>query len=591
MIDLTIPKHNLNFGDKIRGQHLDCDIVKKKLAVFSTAFKLGLFKEPVKGHFRNNLGAYNDKLKLWSNAVKLYEDKTIYAYANLKWNGKPIRLYPFQDAIINDLHKRIDVESSNQIGKSFLLCVDAVIEFLQDHGKGYTIGLISKSMAQNSSNMRMVKQMLKTANIEFAAGDSDSMTVTTRDIYKHPEDSEKYLAYSNTLVCAVASTSSLGFPFNLELLDEFEFWENPEGLAYMYDQVFKPRMFDTKGKCVIFSNPNGKNFVSEDLQKRKDLITGLPEFHVYNFNFLDKPGNTQKEWDQEKSNTHPVIFASTVAALRTDVEGAFFTNKEILDSYSKKLDEMGVHAGIGKQCYFFLDVGVVHDQNVLTGLYKELNDKGDTVLNLFYEHYYPVTYPLWRVVGLEPGKDNTFNGEDGWEGYALDNLSVKQVMTKYSFKEVMPVFGVDATGHAAIVPLINSVGLTCQDIIFTGVKKWKMYERFKTFMAKRLLKRGRTANWLHSKNQNWDFQARKLLIKKPQNGSYYLIHHALESDLDDVMDSTAGCVLLADDQATGSIGVDFVGHEKVGVSRDEEFDAEFEEQHQKDRLNRVSSMY
>jgi hypothetical protein len=342
---LEIPKYNLDYSKKIDGvalakAHLAAateygyadmlskvpgkenevlSIVEYKFMLYEYCLKNDLFKKPAKEGKEKD--QYDAELLLWKQAWSLMDDYSVYAYANLRWNNKPIMLYPFQDLIINDKHNRIDVESSNQIGKSFVLCVKSTISYLQDHGRNYVIGLISKSMPQNSSNMRMIKQLLATANIAYEAGQHDNMTVTTRNIMEtYVVDGEMKVtdrvAYSNSLVCAVASTSALGFPFNEIMLDEFEFWENPEGLEYMYDQVMDPRTFQTKGSILIFSNPNGKNFVSENLQKRMHGKESL--FHIYNFNFLDKPGNTIEEWTEKKDQMHPVIFASTMAALRTE---------------------------------------------------------------------------------------------------------------------------------------------------------------------------------------------------------------------------------------------------------------------------------
>jgi hypothetical protein len=53
----------------------------------------------------------------------LLRDPVVYSYAFFRFNNVPVRAYPYQDAILNDNHKRIDVELSNQIGKSFGLAM------------------------------------------------------------------------------------------------------------------------------------------------------------------------------------------------------------------------------------------------------------------------------------------------------------------------------------------------------------------------------------------------------------------------------------------------------------------------------------
>jgi len=586
-MDLTVRKQELNYSTKIKGSDLDPSITSDKFLKYDYAVQYNLFKPPVRSSYRTE-EEYMHRLQQYKDAWALLDDNTIYAYAMLRYNNRPIKLWPYQDVIVNDTHKRIDVESANQVGKSFSLCVMAAIHFLRDHGKNTVIGLISKSMSQNSANMRMIKQMLRSSPLHIEPGDHDNMTVMTKDIYETDAngniievDGKKAVAYTNTLVCSVASTSSLGFPFDYIYMDEFEFWDNPEGLEYMYDQIFEPRTFQTKGQIVIFSNPNGKNFVSENLQERKMIISGNPEFHVYNFNFLDNPLNTEEEWEQKKATTHPIIFASTMAAQRAEIEGSFLTDLEIKDSFNQELHEVGKHAGIDRQCYFFLDVGAVHDQSVLIGLYVDEDEDGQQQFNIFYIQHYPVTYPLWRVVGINP-ESGKFDVNDGWADANVE--SVRDVLKKYNTK-YEPIFGADVTGHAAIMPLINAAGLAAIDITFSGPVKWKMYERFKTLMAKRLIKRVKQDNWINQRNQDWEYQARKLIINKAKGAKYYTIHHEHENDLDDAMDATVAAIRLADDgqYAQPDGGVVYGKSEDEG-DMDEEFAKELAKPKQVDNL-------
>lgn len=475
---------------------------------------------------------------------------------------------------------------------SFTLCVKAAVRFLGDHGKNFIHGIVSQSMAKNSDNMRIIKLILSTANVNLGDIDKDNMSVTIRNI----SDEDNRLLYTNTLVCAVSGKGSLGFPFDELDLDEYEFWDNPEGLAYMYDQVFKPRTFETKGPIAIYSNPNGENFVSQDLQRRT-LDNGSPEFHVYNFNYLDKPGNLREDWDREKRQTHPIIFASTMAAQRTEAKGTFLTQSEIRDSFSQTLHEKGTYAGKDKQCVFFLDVGVVHDQSVLTGIYAEKNEKGETVFCQFFEQFYPVTYPLWRVVGIDPSNapQMAINTNDGWENRTVK--SVREILEAYRYQGFLPSFGADVTGHAAIVPLCQVAGLSPRPITFSGPVKWTMYERLKTLLAQRRFKRGRVDNWMGGKNQDWAYQAAKLIIEKSPGMKYYKVHHETEDDLDDSTDSTCGALTLIDEAFAPSAGASFVGGESDKEFKDriseqaQQLDPEFAEQITKDYFSTIQSFY
>ena len=507
--------------------------------VFDTLFKM---KEEFSDAEKSSLG-------------QLLADDTIFAYAILRWENQPIMLRYYQDAFLSDNHKRIDNESSNQSGKSFSLCVKASVKFMKNHGKNVHIGLISKSMPQNSMNMRMVRKMLKDASVKYNPGSNDNMTVMIHEL-----DGK----LTNTLVCSVASTSALGFPFDFLLLDEFEFWENPEGLEYMYDQVLEPRTFHTKGQIVIYSNPNGKNFVSENLHKRKVKVhykyrgsgMGVPQktrpnsfteeyqFHVYNVNFLDVPSNTREEWDTKKAHTHPIMFASTMAAERTESEGAALTETDIKKTFSDDLDSTGFH---GEPIAWFLDLGFVYDQSVLVGCYLRKNDDGQVIYN-FAVKCYPQQHPHNAIWGFEDSHED----------------SVPNVVKRFSADDYQ--FELDLTGKEGNELNAQRAGLFCHGVKMSGPWKATWYDRFITLVKQGRIKVQRIDNWLDTQNKNFEFQARSLRIStKMSDGrsrQYPLYHHTNEKDHDDILDAIVGCLSLVDKDMEGNPGISYIPGEK-----------------------------
>lgn len=559
-IDLTLPEYTLDYSGKVTSAHIDKSVVEKKYLLWDYVVSHDLLLEPVKDKNESNF-EFSLRQKQFKQAYMLLEDKTIYAYATLKFNGKPVKLYYYQDVIINDKHPRVDIESSNQIGKSFGLCVDAAICFLQDTGKTWTGGLISKSMPQNMNNMRIIKQLLSNSVIKFESGLQENMTVVTRNVYETLADGTKTdkVLYTNTLVCAVATTSALGFPFDDMWLDEFEFWENPEGLNYMYDQVMEPRTFSTKGRIRINSNPNGKNFVSEDLQNRFNS-KGEKVFHVYNFNFLDKPGNTLEEYNDMKRAKHPIIFASTIDAKRTEGQGAALTDEDVKLTRDAELTRQGEYAGKEKQCVFFLDLGFVNDQSVLTGAYLSKNEKGETQVNGFYELYYPQMYPHTKIWGKEPG----------------EYPSVPEVLNKYKVAGTLPVFGLDITGKEGNEIHASDMGIPVVAVKMSGPWKATWYDRFISLIKQGRFKHVMVDNWVDGQNKNFEYQARTLIIStKMADGRarpYPIYHHQTEADHDDVLDSYVGLISLIDFEMGESPGATFFGYDggkKVEVPKNE----------------------
>jgi hypothetical protein len=441
----------------------------------------------------------------------------------------------YQDALMSDTRNRIDVEAANQQGKSFSLCVKASVKFLRDHGKNTYTGLISKSQAQNSMNMRMIRKMLKEANVTYTPGSNDNLTVMVHDLGN---------GYTNTLVCSVASTGALGYPFNWLLLDEFEFWENPEGLEYMWDQILEPRTFQTKGQIIIYSNPNGKNFVSENLHKRK--VGDDYQFHVYNINFLDNPDNDREQWDLKKAHTHPIIFASTMGAQRTESEGAALNEKDIQLTYDDDVDRKGFY-GIDKNTsnYWFLDLGFVNDQSCLVGGYITKNEKNETQYN-FAVKVYPQAHPHTELWGREDS----------------DEDSVPSIVNRFGGNNAM--FELDLTGKEGNEILAHQAGLGCSGVKMTGPWKATHYERFIGLVKQGRIKVQRIDNWLDSHNKNFAFQARSLRIntKLPDGRSrpYPLYHHTTEKDHDDILDAIVGCLSLMDEELIQGDSYEFSLH-------------------------------
>lgn len=406
---------------------------------------------------------------------------------------------------------------------SFLFNVKAARNLIIDHGHAHNEAIVSKSLPQSIFQMRRTKQILnsmKDVNWKDQKGTADSMSVITVDI-KDDEDNTKY---TNMLVCAPCTEGLLGYDLHDLNLDEFEYWD--VDINHFFNQIAQPRTYTTKGNILIMSNPNGQDSFGAELEKQQ-LKNKDRKWHNYIFDYLDKPGNTKEEYDQLKSELTRQQFESTVAAKRSLSSKNFFTTEEIKKSRDKSLTEINM---VGKQTFFFLDVGSKHDQSVLCGGYTEPDKENDKLNRIYIPliHIYPVGYPISRVVGSDDGTK-----DDGWHY----EKPVKEYLKEWSEGGIQPVFGVDVTGNSGISPLFDAVGINAEDITFSGPVKSGMYQRFKYFMEKGLLHR--------IPKEEFDYQASHLEMKKTARG-YLSIHHEQESDLDDVMDSVAGLIHLAD---------------------------------------------
>lgn len=495
-------------------------------------------------------------------ALSLLKDKTIMAYALFKYNDVPVKLYPLQDAIMNDTCDRVLFCGSNQsIGKSFCLNVDAATEFFMDHGKNWVGLLVSGSLPQSQYQMDRIKDLLKTANlclgeknvfnvsyreentVDTKTGKKDNTTQLTYTFYK---DDNKTPKYKNLLICCPHTSSALGYPADKLWLDEYEFWENCDQKHFLY-QVIIPRTFHTDGHIKIYSNPDGKEKMLYKLWNLKKP-DGSSAWHRYNFNYWDAPTACQEGFDKKIIGMTRTEIESTILAMFTKAEGAFLGSDDIKAVLCPDLSEKGDTAGYGRECVFFLDVGVVHDQSVLVGGYLVENPDVPEIplIKVFYIHKYPVGYPIGRVVGIEQ-----VNDKDGWKDYAIDNPSVKEVLSDYSevietklsdgsVKETKypPLFGFDVTGNAGMLPLFQAVDVEGVDVTFSGKRKWHMYQRLQYYVEQHFLKRALERDENTVRGCSFDYQMGKLTIKKPAKGkravNYKQIHHESEDDLDDV---------------------------------------------------------
>ena len=485
-----------------------------------------------------DLKAYEEKFKNFDELVKkkdwsekdklsfgmMLRDPTLFAYFQLRIDGKPVKLFPYQDVLINDNHKFKYFRAANQIGKSTTFVVKATINLLRDHGKSHVEAIVSKSLPQSTFQMREVKKLIKTMNkavvkSDDVTGDADNLSVISVDM----KDERGRVKYTNMLICAPATEGLLGYPVDELNLDEFEYWE--ADLEYFYNQIALPRTFATKGKITIFSNPNGDDSYGAKLENLRDSKTGERLYHVYVFNYLARPGNTIEEFEGYERTMPRQKFESTVAAIRSISSKNYFTSEEIRGSYDENLTELKM---IGKQPFFFLDIGAKHDQSVLVGGFIE-PDSSEKFVHLYVPivHLYPVGYPLARVVG------SNVDSSDGWHY----EKSVKEHLEEWGANGINPTFGYDATGNTGMGPLLEAAGIYGKDVTFSGPVKSGMYQRFKYYMEKKLIHR--------IKCEEFDKECGKLVMKKSVRG-YLMVHHENEDDLDDVPDAFAGLIFLTD---------------------------------------------
>ena len=449
-------------------------------------------------------------------AYKLLTDYTIYAYAFLTSpadSNKPFKLYPYQDVIINDPHKRIVFAAANQIGKSITLCVKALIYALQNPGT--TTLMVSRTLPQAQDLLRQIREFLRNSRLQYELGDTENKTEIYfkhyDEVIEEDEDGEevirrKELAQSR-IICVPATEAALGYAVDLALIDELAFFDDGE---YFYKQILQPRTYTTKGQIIVFSNPNGQQGIFWDLWNDKF-------FHHYKFNFLDCPTNSEEEFDQISSGLTREQIDSTLLAEFTTPEGGFFTLKERKDMQVER--ENILPQVLTKQIYIFFDWAKSRDRTVRTiGIPVHVNDKdwADEVYIYEMKEYTQGT-PYDTIIDEDLKELVMSIGIDKIAMVGWDNSGV-------------------GSGLEDFIKRVEQLGIQAMPVSFDGNNKSRIYTLFKLLAEQRRI----TMPYV----KECDKQLSMLRFKRSQRG-YLQVHHENEKDRDDFPDSIAGlCSLM-----------------------------------------------
>lgn len=300
-------------------------------------------------------------------AASMLHDPTIYLYAFFKDdNGKPFKLYSYQDLIINDDSDRIIFAAANQIGKSITLCVKALLFMLNNPGT--TTLMVSKTLPQSKDLLRQIKRFLNNCTVDYREEIGDSDTKTEISI-RHTDENGKDLGESR-IICVPATEAALGYAVDLLLIDELAFYEDGE---YFYRQIAQPRTYTTKGQIVVFSNPNGQQGIFWDLWNDK-------YFSKYRFTFLDKPDNTLAEYERICDGLTQDKIDSTLMAIFTDPEGGFMSYLERKAMQEERPNSLP--SNVRGPLYIYLPLEAIDDARLKIGDLLEVKATGSGALRI-----------------------------------------------------------------------------------------------------------------------------------------------------------------------------------------------------------------
>ncbi len=443
--------------------------------------------------------------KVREKAYKLLNDSTIFAYAFFKnKEGEPFKLYPYQDIIISDKNKRIIFAAANQIGKSITLCWKALHFALTNPGK--TVLMVSKTMPQAKDLLMQIKQFLETSKMDYK-GMIGSAENKTEIYFKHLGDKGQQLAQSR-IICVPATEAALGYAVDLLLIDELAFYDDGH---YFYFQIAQPRTYTTKGQIIVFSNPNGQQGIFWELWNDKD-------FSHYTFNFLDKPGNTKKEYEKLRETLTVDQFDSTVNSIFTNPSGGFLSLDERRRMQVER--ENSLPSIITQPLYIAFDWAKSMDRTVrIIGVPKKGKDTDWADEVYVYEmKEYPQGTPYDEIID---GDLKSLIHDVGPQNIAMvgwDNTGVGR-------------------GLEDFVKRVQDLGIMTTPIEFSLQNKSRIYTLLKLLVENNRI----TIPFI----SECDKQLASLRFKKTSNRNTLQVHHASERDRDDYPDAIAAlCSLI-----------------------------------------------
>jgi len=456
-----------------------------------------------------------------NEVYKLLQDYTIYAYAFLKDprnTDNPLKLYPYQDIIINDNHKRIVFAAANQIGKSICLCVKALIFALNNPGT--TTLMTSRTETQSKDLIRQIKSFLRNSSLNSETDIGETETKTELYIkhfkYEHVYDADldkmltkKVYLKESRIICTPATEAALGYAVDLALEDELFFYDNGE---YFHNQILQPRTYTTKGQIIVFSNPNGQQGIGW-------IVWNDPFYHRYRFNFLDCPTNTQEEFDLLSRTLTREQVDSTMLAIFTSPEGGFLTLDERKDMQEKRSSILP--SVITQPIYIFFDWAKSRDRTVrIIGVPNKIARKEGDWADQIY------VYEMKEYPGGTRYSD-------------IIDVDLKDLVNEIGPQNIAMV-GWDNTGVGKgledFMNRIEQLGVMCMPVEFSLQNKSRIYTLFKLLAENRRIKIPTV--------EECNKQLSMLRFKTTARGLLQ-VHHENEKDRDDFPDAIAGlCSLI-----------------------------------------------
>lgn len=375
------------------------------------------------------------------------KDPTLFAYAMFRNpDGTRMKLYPFQDLIINDKSKMIAVAISRQVGKSTVAIIRAFHAIF--YNNNYTVLIISKTKDQSMELLTKLRQIINSCPAKHMFEELSGGADNRREYYIKNHNKDTF----SRIISVPATDAARGYSADLVISDEIAFWENS---IEVFNEAILPTVSHTDGTIMMLSTPKGQIGVFYD------AFSNDKHWSCYQFDWKVCPAHTQEKMDIKRDQLGEFAFRQEYEASFVANQAAYFKEREVREAVDNNLI-MGEFTE--KPVVIGVDFGKMNDSTVITiGCIDNPQDDIDF-------QYIKVIDIIKKPLGTEYNK---IVGE------------LKALFNKYKPQNII----YDQTGVGeGPGDFMKDIGLPVEGLKFTIQSKVNIYSNLKILFEKRQIK-------------------------------------------------------------------------------------------------------
>jgi hypothetical protein len=392
---------------------------------------------------------YKDKLLKYSKAsdeeknVMISSDPSLFSYALLRNRvmGR-MRLYAFQDMIINDGSKLIAVAISRQVGKTTMAIIKSLHYVLNNDNA--TVLVISKTLSQSKEMISKLKQLVNNSPLKDDFSRVADGYDNKSEFYVKNKGKDTY----SRIISVPATDAARGYSADLVIADEIAFWDNSQE---MFNEAILPTISETKGVIMMLSTPKGQLGVFWDVFTKTEI------WSCYQFDWTICPHHTEENMEIYREQLGSFAFRQEYEASFEANQAAYFTREEV----DQAVKEYALTEHTTLPTVIGVDFGKKKDNTIITvGLIENPFDEEDyhrvKIINVIKK---PLNTDYNKVVG-----------------------ELKALVAKYNAVNVI----YDATGVGeGPGDYIKDLGIPCEAFKFSLQSKVNIYSNLKILFEKR----------------------------------------------------------------------------------------------------------